>query len=693
MSSAGYSMDQMYDALRKADASGDAEGAKAISAAIAASNGQQGSAPPVAQYQGLGRLPALAGLAAGRGVAGVAGIPGDVESLLNSGTNWLRGGVSPQEQAQQDKNRLPTGGEISSSLGLTPNALTPTTPLERYGSAAIESLPAAGAAIASGGAAAPALASSIGGGLAGQGAHDLAPDSTWAPVAAGLVTGLGVGGVANKVDNMLSASAANKSVVDAAAKLDAANAARKAALDAAPKANFDIANDAGALKKVSAADYAATRAQLDSDLAAHHAQQDAATELVASGLGKSQSLQDAGEALQQHARNWISNVLPAKVSALWAPVDAAIPADAQVNLNAFSGALKDINTSAGKLEPLASLLKPSAPKALGKTLSNVLGLDALGGGAGAPTFNWGDVQKLRTTLGDAMSNPKVINDVGDKNLQRLYATITADMRSTAAANGAGEAFDQANAGTRALYQIGEGPMSKLVAGPRPSAEDPTPESAANALLNGAKRGGTDLATLRGEIPGGIDELAAAHLRLNPKGFAALPDESVSALVPNPDQSATAIAAQVAKEQATQAQKAGYKAAQQIHQGNLDSIAAATGDKRLAQTLSLRSSKNALDEAKANHQAALAEQAKYKKGNDASNSSILGAIIGESAGLGAEHLLPLSGLGSVAGGAIGAMVPRLVKGGVNALVPSSSAALLPPGLGALSGANALGGSRQ
>jgi len=511
--------------------------------------------------------------------------------------------------------------------------------------------------------------------MASQGAHDLAPDSRWAPVAAGLATGLAGGGVVNSVENALTRSSTAKAVTDAAD-----------ALETAKNAKFEGANaldqQTQAVKKASAADFAATKGQIAEDLSAHHAQQDQAIGTVASSLGNSTTLQEAGTALQAHARDWINNVLPAKLGALWDPVDAAIPKGTQVALGNFTSALKGINSSAGALEPLAGLLKPGAPKALGKALDSVSQLGDLAGAAG--THSWSDVQQLRSTLGDAMSNPKVIADVGEKNLSRLYAGLTSDMAATAQAQGAGDLFSAANTESRRLYQVGEGPISRVVAGGRASADDPAPEAAAKSLLSGGKSGATDLAALRGEIPQGVNELAAAQLRLDPKGFSRLPPETLGALVPNPDQSATAVAAQLAKEQASASAAQGNKLAQQQHQSNVAEATAAQKAGNFSNASAVRSSSQALADAKAAQAAA--------KGPSIGGHSIQGlfgstlgnelAVLGlKAAGLPGSDIVH-GAVGSV----IGAGLPMAYRG-AKAIVKNPNQ-LVYPALGAEQGANQL-----
>lgn len=650
--------------------------------------GWKSASAPQAQNNSWTRLPEMAGSALVKGAGSLLGLPGTVADLENRGFNALTGLRTPMAVVQDSLGHkvLPTVQDVNSftsGLGLTDRPeLTPTSPLERYGSAGIEALPSIAATVASGGlAAAPmAAASGEGGAMAAQAAHDLAPDSAWAPVVAGLVGGLGAGSVVGKVENVLNSRAAQSALTSAAQKLEDA---RNAAFEG-KKSLSDSVDD---VRAASQRDFDTTKNTLASDLTAHHAQQDAALETVASGLGSSRTLQDAGTALQAHARNWINTVLPSRLKATWAPVDAAIPPDSAVNLSAFGSALKDINSSAGALEPLATLLKPSAPKALGKALDSVGDLGELTEGEGGTpgVFKWQDVQKLRSTLGDAMSNPKVVNDIGAKNLERLYASLTSDMSTTAIGKGAGDLFSAANQESRRLYQIGEGPMSRIVAGPRISAEDPAPEAVAKSLLSSAKSGASDLSTLRQEIPQGVNELAAANLRLDPKSFARLPPESLGALVPNSDASATTLAALDAKDRAQAAYGQGLGLAQQAKAANIAAVQKARTEGNFAHASEIRNSSAALAAAKgklASIQAAQAPPTPMTHG-------LLGSAIGGAAGVIAPHLFGIAGndlYHGAVGDIVGAAAPYLYKGAKGMV--KNPKKLLPPALGAVQGENQL-----
>lgn len=718
MSSPGYSMDQMYDALRKADAAGDDEGAKALAAAIAAQGGQPGTAlqgpTAVPQNQSILRLPAMAGSALLAGTDSLADMAFTPSNALAA--------VAPQDPRvaalQKAKTQpgfwgnvlgLPdmndpatvaaykampegyTGGipmapgtqpmnQLTDWLGLTHRKdLVPSTPLEKYGTAGVEAVPAIASSVMTGGGTIPSILTGEAGAMAGQAGHDLAPDSPWAPVAAGLGAGLLTGGLSDGVINHLNGKAAAKALSAAADALEEAK-------EAAFQGRSELPQAAAQVKKASAQDFATTKAQIQSDLEASHGQADQTISALAGSLGDSTTLQQAGEKLQGAARGWITGVLPSKLAAAWQPVDEAISAEAPVNLSAFRGALKEINSSSGMLEPAAALVKPGLPAQLESSLKSIDAATELKGGTPGE-YPWAAVRQFRTTLGEAMSDPKVITSLGAKNVSKLYATLTADMGRTAEEQGAGDLFSQANQKSTELYKIGEGPMARLVAGARPSADDPAPEAVAKSLLTGGKAGATDLATLRNEIPSAVDELAAAHLKTNPKAWSGLSPEAKSALLPEQAHAALVDGTLLAKEQAAQSAAQGIKLAQQNHQANVASAQEALRAGSFANAQAVRNSSKAYAAAKA---------AVPERGSPGGHSlgALAGLGIGGEAGIIGLNMLGFPG-SDIMHGAMGSALALglpLVRSGLSS-VAKNPRVLRAPALGALTGSNALTGPSE
>jgi hypothetical protein len=443
---------------------------------LASPTGTAVSAAP--QQTGLQRYVAGAGSALAKGVAVGLGLPGDLESGAGAVGNWL----APKLGLTHTAADL-TGGPLDSVLAASQGLHLPTS----------------------------RNLTDLTGGLGLTDRSDLVPGFGPSPEAERLgnaaIEGVGtalpmlpIGGMASPLTTLASGASAG--------------AAGEAAHELLPDSK---------LAPIAAGLAAGTGVQgLKSLLSGD------VPERVAKALGTSSTLQDAGIAAQDSAREWLAKTLPAKVSDAWAPVDKAMASGAAVPLTNFTSTLKDITTDAGTMQPLVKMLRPSAPERLLDALVNKTPV-----GVGVSP-SWQEAAKLRTAIGDAMQDPKIFNDVGSENLKKLYAGITADMQPVAASRGVGDAFTSANAETSRLYNLAEGPMSKLVSGAKPSASDPQPEVAAKRLLAGAKTGGSDLATLRGEMPDAVDELAAAHLRTSPEQWKKLSPEGQEALVPSAD---------------------------------------------------------------------------------------------------------------------------------------------------------------
>lgn len=255
-------------------------------------------------------------------------------------------------------------------------------------------------------------------------------------------------------------------------------------------------------------------------------------ERIASSLGDSQTMQQAGSAAQDAARNWKTNIMPAKLATVSAPLDAAIPGESPVDLTNFTGVLSSINKKAGDLQPLADVLTESGPRQLQAALAKRNDLsDLVEPGASSGGTTWANARQLRSIIGNAMSNPSIIKSIGQQNLSALYSGITQDLGTTASALGAGDLWQAYNQESSRLYNFASGPLSKLISTENPALETIKPEDAASRLLSAGKKGASDLGALRAEVPDAVDELAAAHLR-GAQPWEKLSPEAKAALVPN-----------------------------------------------------------------------------------------------------------------------------------------------------------------
>ena len=515
--------------------------APANAPAPAGSDGTTVSSAP--QMTGALRIPAMVGSSLLKGALATGGIAGDLEDLAHRYITdpVLRFmGASPDVISRVNLLHLPDTQQIleqTGRLGLTDRAdlipgWGPHPEIERYAASSAQGVGSALPFLPFGDAEAalPTIVSSGMGGAGYQYGQEHFPGEPGVPVALGTVAGLGAGSLASlgqRGTNLL-LGRLNPNAQDLRL---AGVPFRSAALTSGNSVTSDLLGPSAPV------------GQTAQDLG--HS-----IERQASRLGSSRSLEEAGTAAQDAARTWLTDTtnpsaLQPQLARLWAPVDAAIPGNTPTPLTNFESALQGITADGGSLHRLVEQLRPALPDRLKTSLDkSIVALGAIP--------SWSDVRTLRTALGDAKAVPSVLSQIGAQNIDRLYAAVTADLGEVAQANGAGDLFTTANARSTELYNFAENTVSKLISGPKPGA-DPKPEDAAAKILAGGRRGGTDLAALRANIPSAADELASAQLRLHgledpeslgsvvsskfPQRWATLSPGAKRALFPDPGQRA------------------------------------------------------------------------------------------------------------------------------------------------------------
>jgi hypothetical protein len=225
-----------------------------------------------------------------------------------------------------------------------------------------------------------------------------------------------------------------------------------------------------------------------------------AVEQTAASLGGSRDAQAAGTVLQSEARNWRDTVFPARQAAAWAPVDQAM-VNATVDPSNYRAALSGLSS---KLAALPETQKAMIPARV-TTMLDAINADVPAGS----TMPWQQAQQLRSAIGEIMGVPDIAQSVGDKQLGAMYGGISQDMKVSAKANGAGDAFDNANAVSTAGHAFIDNTLSKIIRSNNPAQETVLPEKATDAILGG---GDTTLQGLRSEMPNAANELAAYKLR-------------------------------------------------------------------------------------------------------------------------------------------------------------------------------------
>lgn len=366
-----------------------------------------------------------------------------------------------------------------------------------------------------------ALLTGVGSGAGEFVANELLPGNPWAQLAGGIVGGMfGQSGV-RAVER-----AAQRKAIEA--ELASANTAWDDFEESFPRiaATREAMRD-GTLR-AAGANHKAQLDAIDASIPAREAGPRGALGQVSDALAPGQmGWEDAGLALRAETENWFKNEMPKALDEAWKPLDDKIAKDAPISLGAFGGALDAINRKAGSAQPLVDLLTPSLPKVLQKSLGKILeGQEELG----VAGFTWNDARVLRTALGDAMRDPKIMASMGDQNLKRLYAALTEDLGRTAKSAGAKDEFDAANEASRALFAIAEGPVAKVLL-------DDQPGRMAKGLVSRGVTDAGDLETLRAVAPKGVDALGAVGIRFGDNGtmlsdWAKLSPKAKTALVPD-----------------------------------------------------------------------------------------------------------------------------------------------------------------
>lgn len=255
---------------------------------------------------------------------------------------------------------------------------------------------------------------------------------------------------------------------------------------------------------------------------------------VAAGLGKSTTLQQAGEHVQAAAKSWLENDLPQHESAVWTPVDnvmktPTMPEGPPTPPTAYSAALNGITSKGGLLAGQIAKISPGLPGQLKSDLDAALsGKSNYGPNSPNATItpSWDDMRQLRTAIGSLTSNPKIAADIGAKNIDKLYAAITDDLSRTAAMHGAGDLFAQANATSSQLRTMADQHIKPLI-------DNGIPAQKAAQMALDKNQGGERLTALRAAIPNSVGELAAAKLQTDPRGYSKLPPEAQAQLVRDP----------------------------------------------------------------------------------------------------------------------------------------------------------------
>lgn len=644
--------------------------------------------------QEIGRKAAIAGESIARGaIAGTLGLPGDVSQLLQTGAKAILPESVSQYLVDKEGQGLPTSADIERAMSAGENALgitppTPETTAEKYIGAAGKGLGAMAPFALSGGGGAVVkglgLASGATGGLGSEAASQAFPESTAAPIVGGLIGAgiplagtLGVAGRQVAKNAVKDAETASDAVAESLAKSTERQSRFADDITKLTREGTEMALDHKneLAKAISDHEAAVVNANKTAETAISKATAEGqkTVDTYVGSLGGAKDLEAAGKVAQESATKWLDN-LHTRVGDILNPIYASVPQDAKGTLNNLRSTLADINTEAGAVEAFNQTLKPTLPKRWQTLLS-----EAKEGEAITPSIN--DLKTLRSSLGKALTNPKIVNDVGDVNMRRMYGALSDDIRDTLEPFGLGPRWQQANAQASQLYSYAENTLGKLVKS-ESGQGNALPEEIANRIVSGGVKGGTLLAALRHENPEAADAIAS-HVLSSGK-WGEMSAGAKAALVPDASERTALDAASAAKASATATANEARDAHIALSQAGLDEtkraqqaaveanrrakLAAQIGkDESDLMVKALKSQVPGRQVALEEAQAALENQrGLVKKGSLLNPSSQLGMIAGM-AGAAAQSVMPSllghNALGAAsAAGLLGASLPALKAAG-------------------------------
>lgn len=441
----------------------------------------------------------------GKGLATTAGLPGDLVTMFNRGTNFvgnkIREGITGQptppdylkQQAEDDTGWFNSDWlqQQGRQAGLFDRPdLAPQSTAERYLYSA-----ARGA-----GSAAPfgprAIPSGIGAGLGEEATRELLPDLTkahpiLAPLIGSTLGAIGGGGVTNTIGRINSSLRGSTTPLVADYDL----------LGMKPRLAGDVTGS-NLMQRLQAF---ASKAPGGAPLVEHAANQTLgeygnAIDDTAAMLGSSRTLTDAGRALKNSTTSWLSN-FRTQSDANYKALDQFIPGTTPVKVTNLKSALDSVVNAMPDAPNVAGRLQSGFVRGLKTDLDTDL---AKTNGALA----WSTVKQIRTRIGEYLSSPNGLPaDVDTAELKRIYSGLTQDMQGAASAAGqkASDAFAAANTYTKNGHDF----IDRVL---QPIADAKTPEDAAAAVLNKGGRGGTVLQEIRDQMPRAADELGAYSIR-------------------------------------------------------------------------------------------------------------------------------------------------------------------------------------
>lgn len=211
----------------------------------------------------------------------------------------------------------------------------------------------------------------------------------------------------------------------------------------------------------------------------------------ANAIAPNASAERAGRAVEKGAETFANNTKAMKRALYW-QADQFIPGNTQMPLARTQATLQQLTTPVqGALETTGALIKPRIQQ-LADNLNADIAAAQAAGGAGIP---YEAVKKIRSEIGEQLSDFTLSADRPTAELKRLYASLSQDLEEAARAAGpqAERAARRANNYTRAA-------ADRIEQVQRVIDKNGGPENVFNAAMSGTRDGGTTLRAVMQSLP-------------------------------------------------------------------------------------------------------------------------------------------------------------------------------------------------
>lgn len=229
---------------------------------------------------------------------------------------------------------------------------------------------------------------------------------------------------------------------------------------------------------------------------------------IASALSKRTGAEPAGRAIKTGISNFVDD-FKVQAGQHYDKLDEFLPKGSQVNVGKTQAALDTLTADIKGAPELSKFFQNSTIKAI-KEAFEADTSGAFQGAATAPkgTLPYEAVKKLRTLVGDELTNSSLVSDVPRSKWKALYAALSEDMGSAAAA--AGPQAEKALRRANRYYNAGVTRIDEVL---DPIVSKADPEKVFNAALSGTKEGATTIrAVMKGLPQESRDVLSATMLR-------------------------------------------------------------------------------------------------------------------------------------------------------------------------------------